>query len=313
VQQREPITYQCINPACGHALPRVVKFCPYCGTPQQGGVVRPVQPVPVVQAEPAPAILPVPEPEAPTATPVSFTPPPAAAQPAPQPAAPQPARAGPTPAAPPQRPPLHWFWWLAGLAVLWLAWIAARPASSKIDARIDSAISLAQDCKGKEAQSELIALRATRATPAQLQRVQTALNQAAGSCERKRQRDKAWAVASSAVEAALTASSVEQARARLATFTRRWGEDEETATLKKRIDAVKREAPAPTPAPARESSRETLRASAQNLMTEAERDISRGNYKGAIDKMDACVGMVDAGNRDCLALKAKATRLYQGL
>jgi hypothetical protein len=146
--------------------------------------------------------------------------------------------------------------------------------------------------------------------------VQTALNGAATSCERKRQRDKAWVDASSAIDAALDASAVERARTRLATFTRRWGEDDETAAARKRIDAARREqdpAPAPAAAPARVTSRETARESAQNLMTEAERDISRGNYKGAIDKMEACVGMVDAGNRDCIALKARAARLYQGL
>jgi hypothetical protein len=307
---QEQITYQCINPACGHALPRVVTFCPYCGMPQQGGVARPVrqvEPVPIMKPEPVPEPTFVPEPEAPTAQPESFTPPPPHAVPPPQPV-----RAGPAPAVPPQRQPLHWIWWLAGLAVLWLAWIAARPASSKIDARIDNAIGLAQECKAKQAQSELIALRTTRATPAQLQRVQAALNQAATACDRKRQRDKAWVDASSAIDAALDASAAERARTRLATFTRRWGEDEETAAVKKRIDAIKREQ-APAPTPSRELSRETARESAQNLMTEAERDISRGNYKGAIDKMDTCIGMVDAGNRDCLALKAKAARLYQGL
>ena len=212
---------------------------------------------------------------------------------------------------PPRPAPLHWIWWIAGLAVLWLAWVAARPASHKLDARIDSAITLAQECKGKQAQSELIALRTTRATPAQLQRVQAALNQAATSCERKRVRDKAWLDASSAVDAALASMAPDKARTRLATFTRRYGEDDETAALKKRIDAAKREQveAAPTPAPSREATGE----SARNLIAEAEREISRGNYKGAIDKMDACVNMVDAGNRDCKALKARAERLYQGL
>lgn len=212
---------------------------------------------------------------------------------------------------PPQRRPLHWIWWLAGIAVLYLAWIAARPATHKLDSRIAAAIGMAQACKGKQAQSELIALRATRATPAQLQRLQSALNTAASSCERKRLRDKAWVDASSAVDAALAASAPERARTRLATFTRRWGEDSETAALKARIDAARRAAPPATVLPA--PSRESAQASARTLMEEAERDISRSNYKGAIDKMDTCVAMVDAGNRECKALKAKAERLYQGL
>jgi hypothetical protein len=301
------MNHKCINPACAHALARVVKFCPYCGTPQQGGVARPATPAPERVTPPPPPVQP---PEEATVHPAAFTPPPVQPTP-PQPAAqpafqPNPARTGATPAAPPRRAPLHWIWWVAGLAVLWLAWIAARPATYKVDARIDAAIALAQDCKGKQAQTELIALRSSRATPAQLQRLQTALNQAAGTCERKRVRDKAWADASNAIDTALAASAVERARARLATFTRRYGEDDETAAAKKRIDVAKR---APAPAPSKEASSE----SAQNLMAEAEREISRGNYKGAIDKMETCVDMVDAGNRDCKALKARAERLYQGL
>ena len=296
---------KCINPACGHALPRVVKFCPYCGTPQQGEVARPVKPAPAIVPVPAPQ----PEPEV-TAHPAAFVPPPPV-QPSPPPAAtPQPARVGATPAMPPRPAPLHWIWWIAGLAVLWLAWVAARPASHKLDARIDSAITLAQECKGKQAQTELIALRTTRATPAQLQRLQTALNQAASTCERKRVRDKAWADTTTAIDTALAAAAVERARTRLATFTRRYGEDDETAAVKKRIDAAKR---APVVAPAPAPSREAAGESARNLMAEAEREIGRGNYKGAIDKMEACVDMVDAGNRDCKALKARAERLYQGL
>ena len=311
MQQQDQQTYQCINPACGHTLPRVVKFCPYCGTPQLAGMVRPAPPAPVV-APPAPApaaaaisipvsaLAPVEE----TARPAPFVTPPA---PGVQPEAPRPAAAA---AAPPQRQPLHWIWWLAGLALLYLAWVTARPAAHKLDARIDAAIVLAQECKGKQAQSELIALRTTRATPAQLQRLQTALNGAAGACEHKRLREKAWIDAGSVIESALASSAPERARARLAAFTRRWGEDGETAAAKARIDAARRDVPAPVPPAA---SRAPAQESASALMAEAERDISRSNYKGAIDKMDTCIAMVDAGNRACLALKAKAERLYQGL
>lgn len=219
-----------------------------------------------------------------------------------------------TPALPPERQRLHWIWWLAGLGLLWLAWVAARPAAHRIDGRIDSAIDLAQACKGRQAQSELIALRAAHAKPEQLQRLQTALNEAAGACERKRLREKAWADASGAIETALASSALERARARLATFTRRWGDDADTAAMKSRIDAARRDqAPPAAAVPAAPPARTDSGESASNLMSEAERDISRGNYKGAIDKMDACVGMVDAGNRDCKELKARAERLYQGL
>lgn len=302
-----PTTYHCINATCGHAMPRAVTFCPYCGTPQQGGGVRPTAPRVEQFIEEATALpgavdiekTAVPEPApAPAWTAPPEPPPP----PPPPPVAPRPAA---KPAAPPQRPPLHWGWWLIGLGILWLAWVAARPAAHKLDARIDAAIALAQDCKGKQAQSELIALRTSRATPAQLQRLQTALNSAATACERKRVRDKAWLDASSAIDAALAASAPETARTRLGTFTRRWGEDEATAAARARIDAVKRAPPAQSAAQSTDS--------ASNLIAEAERDISRGNYKGAVDKMDTCVSMVDARNRDCLALKARAERLYQGL
>ena len=315
MQEEASITYHCINSACGHGMPRVVNFCPYCGTPQQAGRVRPapVQ-VAVPVAAPVPAESPV------TAAPPVWTPPPpppSPAQPARQAFVPPtpPVRAAPTPAAPPQRPPLHWGWWLIGAGLLWLAWIVARPATHKIDSRIDAAIDMAQACKGKQAQSELIALRATRATPKQLQRLQTALNDAASTCERKRVREKAWADASSAIDAALASSAAERARSRLAAFTRRWGEDADTAAAKTRIEAARRTqaSPAPEPAPSPSLSRQASQESASNLIEEAERDISRGNYKGAIDKMDACVSMVDAGNRACMALKAKAQRLYQGL
>jgi hypothetical protein len=304
---QEQINYQCTNPACGHLLPRVVAFCPYCGAPQQAGLVRPVPPVSIEKR--APVAVSVPEPVEETARPAPIvTPPPvpAAAQPAPPPPVTKVTQVA-TAAAPPQRQPLHWIWWLAGLAVLYLAWVVARPAAHKLDSRIDAAIATAQACNGKQAQSELIALRGTRATPAQLQRLQTALNTAAASCERKRLRDKAWVDASSAIDTALASSAPERARTRLATFTRRWGEDGETAAAKARIDAARREAPAAAP------DRESAQASARALMAEAERDISRSNYKGAIDKMDTCVAMVDAGNRECKALKAKAERLYQGL
>jgi len=300
--------YQCINTTCGQILPRVVKFCPYCGTPQQPGTARPerIAAVPPAPPEPAPDSVTAPV----TALPAPFIAPPDLPRP-PLVTPPEPAqRTAAAPAAPPRRAPLHWGWWLVGVALLWLAWIVARPAAHKLDSRIDAAIGMAQACKGKQAQAELIALRATRATPAQLQRLQRALNEASSTCERTRLRDKAWLDASNAVDAALAAAAPERARARLATFTRRWGEDAQTAAARARIDAARRDQAAPAP-PA--VSRESGNVSASNLMMEAERDISRGNYKGAIDKMDVCVGMVDAGHRDCLALRAKAQRLYQGL
>jgi hypothetical protein len=103
-------------------------------------------------------------------------------------AAPAGSQGAATPTRPPGREPIRLRWWLLALAVLWVIWFVAKPYSQKIDARIDRAISLAVECKASEAQSELIALRATKATPEQLERLQQALNDAAADCRHHRQR-----------------------------------------------------------------------------------------------------------------------------
>lgn len=152
-------------------------------------------------------------------------------------------RPAPAPDAPPQRQPVRLRWWLLALAVLWAVWLVANPAKRRIEKQIDKAIALATACKPREAQSELIALRSTRATPEQLQKVQQALNEAAGDCTRQRQRNQAWREAKAAVETALASSSVERARTRLRAFTKRWGEDDATRALKAKIDARQPEHP----------------------------------------------------------------------
>jgi hypothetical protein len=96
----------------------------------------------------------------------------------------------PVTARPPQREPIRLRWWLLALAALWVVWFLAKPSPKQIDSRIDHAIALAEECKSREAQSELIALRATKATPEQLRQVQQALNDAATECRRQRQRSK---------------------------------------------------------------------------------------------------------------------------
>jgi hypothetical protein len=146
--------------------------------------------------------------------------------------------AGPVNARPPERAPVRLRWWLLALAALWAIWLVAKPTDKKIEARIDKAVALAIECKAREAQSELIALQSTKATPQQLARLQQELNDAAAECTRARQRSKAWRDASAVVETALAASSFDKARARLSAFTRRWGEDEETRALKAKVDAA---------------------------------------------------------------------------
>jgi hypothetical protein len=278
---------RCTHAACGHALPRRVNFCPYCGTAQgEAGPARvhpvaaPGQPVagtaqayrvvldrpvraeaaavashanaptaaPEVRAatpDAAPAArvqTAAPAASAPTPAQPAGVPPPSAAGPRLPPAAPgspppSPRGASPAGALPPKREPVRLRWWLLALAALWAIWLIAKPSSRRIEAQMDKAIALATDCKPREAQSELIALRGTKATPAQLQRVQAALNEASAACTRKRQRDKAWREAKTGVESALSASAVDRARQRLRAFTKRWGEDDATRAMKEEIDA----------------------------------------------------------------------------
>lgn len=268
---KDEAIYRCIHAACARALPRPVNFCPYCGTGQHAGVDKPAHRLVSPGLPPAPAIAAAPQveiirpPAVPTITPTApastFQPQaaaPRAAAPAPSNAAadarsasptatPKPG-AAPTPVRPPERQPIRLRWWLLALAALWAVWLLAKPSDKKIEARIDKAIALAVECKAGEAQSELIALRSTKATPQQLARLQQELNDAAAECKRVRQRGKAWSDTSAAVESALGTSSYDKARSRLSAFTRRWGEDDETRALKAKVDAVApREHPLATP------------------------------------------------------------------
>jgi hypothetical protein len=276
---KDEAIYRCIHAACARALPRPVNFCPYCGTGQHAGVDKPAHRVPSPGPQASPVMPAAPQVEikphaAPAMTPAapaaaafaaaahaSTAQPQAAAAsttvPPPGPAAgsrgaapsatPRPG-APPAPPRPPERQPIRLRWWLLALAALWAIWLLAKPSDKKIEARIDKAIALAVECKSGEAQSELIALRSTKATPQQLARLQQELNDAAAECKRVRQRGKAWSDASAAVESALGTSSYDRARSRLSAFTRRWGEDDETRALKAKVDAVApREHPLATP------------------------------------------------------------------
>lgn len=147
----------------------------------------------------------------------------------------------PLAAHPPQRKPIRLRWWILALAVLWGVWLMAKPSAKKIDRRIDAAIALAHQCKGSEAQAELIALRKSSATPEQLQRLQQGLNDEAAICTRRRQRARAWDETSAAAESALAEASWDKARTRLNAFVRRWGEDDKTRALKTRIEDARRE------------------------------------------------------------------------
>jgi len=255
--------YRCINADCGRAFPRRVSFCPWCGTAQQAGAMpAPAGPV-LAKAEPQPAVAaraaapvmpPVPpapppppappssaKPAAPasprsTASPLSSLPPLPPIPPVP-PVRGAAAGAAPRTPAPSGRKPIRLRWWLVALGALWLAWMLTKPTEARIERRMKAAVALAQECKPREAQDALIALRKTRATPTQLRQVQDALNEAAAACTRAERRRSAWKETSAAAERLLNANSLERARSRLSAFTKRWGEDEQTRELRRRIDA----------------------------------------------------------------------------
>jgi hypothetical protein len=372
--------YRCINEACARTMPRVVKFCPYCGSAQTaavrtqapvhagaaaGGAASPASSgwsdapdnaaaAAALAASTAAAATAATAASAATSAtsattaaaaasaqagrkpPQAAAPPPnagatrapAAAAPsatafghsgrlgaAPQapPAPPERARGipwsrTPRPPAPPGpngRTPVRLRWWLLLLAVFALVWLVAKPSAKKLERRIDAAIAQAQDCKARSAQDELIALRAAHATPAQLARLQRAMNEASAGCTRKRQRDKAWNEASGAAEIALAAGNFDKARTRLQTFTRRWGEDDNTRGLRDRIEAGRHPLAAPETGANADAPSHTMQ-SARNLITEARADLARGDADAARDKMDLCLTMVDPSDRDCAALKAEA-------
>ncbi len=262
---QDDAVYRCIGPHCGRLMPRRENFCPWCGTAQQA--VQPVTPVLAKAPAAAPTAAPPPAPTvAPTPAPTTPPPPLPAAGPAPGaamgagtqqsqaqgPARPPPqpqsgrgippppgvgraAPAGPTPAQPPRRAPIRLRWWIAALAALWLIWVMVRPEGSRIERRMDRAVALAVECKARDAQDELIALRSTRATPEQLRQVQQSLNKAAADCTRAEQRAKAWLDTTGAIKKLRRARAYDKALARLAVFTKRWGEDDQTRALRLEI------------------------------------------------------------------------------
>lgn len=81
------------------------------------------------------------------------------------------------------------------LGILWLAWMLTKPTAARIERRMESAIALAKECKPKDAQDELIALRKTRASEQQLRKVQDALNAAAAACTREERRRRSHPLA----------------------------------------------------------------------------------------------------------------------
>jgi len=220
---RDEVIYRCVNMACARSLPRRVNFCPYCGVDQRTALPR------AEAGEGVPLASPVGEAVRATVADVSdhFVPPPRASSnstPAPPAAMAPPATSAampPVPAPPPRRQPVRLRWWLLALGALWLIWIMQRPTVAKLDARVDKAVALAVACKANDAQSELIALRKLAATPAQLARLQAALDEADSACRRPARGKPASKSARSAAAPSLSQSPsvrnlVADARASLA-------------------------------------------------------------------------------------------------
>ncbi|RNF30875.1 hypothetical protein NM04_10310 [Massilia aurea] len=145
---------------------------------------------------PEPVAVPPPPPPAPVPAPAAPIPPPPPPPKPPQPPPPPPIRpsAAPRPTAP-ARKPIRLRWWLIALGLLWLAWMLTKPTQARIERRMDAAITLAKECKPKQAQDELIALRKTRASEQQLRKVQDALNAAAAACTREERRRRSHPLA----------------------------------------------------------------------------------------------------------------------
>jgi hypothetical protein len=198
---RDEVIFRCVNLSCGRALPRRVNYCPYCGINQLTALPRPVEggaraadgaaapltgTAPTAFGDNARAAADASRAVALALDPANALAPAAVAKAAvaPPPRAPGVSAAPPSAAAPPRRQPVRLRWWLLALGALWLIWIIARPTAARLDARVDKAIALALACKANDAQAELIALKKTPATPAQLARLQTALDDADVACRR---------------------------------------------------------------------------------------------------------------------------------
>lgn len=211
-------------------------------------------------------------------------------------------------------------YWLMALATLWVIWMLAKPEGNKIEDRIQNAITASNECRFNDAQSELIALRMTKATPEQLRRLQSAISDAGPACNKKKAREKAWNDTREAVDNLLGAGEFAKAQARLSKFTDRYREDEESRKLKARISQQRADAAPvalpvpvgeelPPPRPVRSSA--STAQSVRNLIDEADRALRAGDYVTASDKLEICITMVDEGNRECAAFKVHADRMQR--
>jgi hypothetical protein len=188
--------HRCVNVGCGRAFPRRVDFCPWCGTAQRPVAAPIVSPAPELAKRPEPVVVPPPAPVPAPAAPIQPPPPPPRPPMPPVPPVPPPIRPSAAPrSTAPARKPIRLRWWLIALGILWLAWMLTKPTQARIERRMSAAIALAKECKPKQAQDELIALRTTRASEEQLRKVQDALNAAAAACTREERRRRSHPLA----------------------------------------------------------------------------------------------------------------------
>ena len=244
------VIYYCVNGACERSFPRLVAFCPYCGTGQLAGAVLPAalahaqEPVP----EPAPSVTPEPFAASVTAalaasrldtTPLD--------QPLNQPLNQPPSQPLNQPLNRPLDAPIHQpigkRYWLLALLALWGIWHLTKPdGEAKLNARVGAAVALAAECGIDAARAELKALKSARAAPEQLRRLQTALRDSAAACEKKRGRAKAWSDINAGLEGVVGAGAFAKAASRLSGFVRHWGEDAETRALASKLEQKQAEA-----------------------------------------------------------------------
>ena len=267
-------------------MPRRVNFCPFCGLSQRAGEARPgdaaaAVPVPVPEpvtaaATPALIAMPVPGPE-PTPEPIPEPPPePPLVAAAPLPPFPDPPRPVQTPASVP-RPP------------------AATPAPRPLRAPLKMRYWVL-------ALGVLWLIWITQRPPA-IKRIEARIDGAialASACKgAQAQAELAALKVGSATLGQLQRLEAALTRADLACERKRT-----------------RARASPAPAPASKAGKPPAGAqaeSARNLIADARQALAQGDYKSAADKMEVCLAMLDAGNRECGALKAKAQRLQGAL
>ncbi|MTW00703.1 hypothetical protein [Pseudoduganella ginsengisoli] len=147
------------------------------------------------------------------------------------------------PSRPPLRKPISKSTWVSVAIVLGLIWFLARPSdpTKKLQARVDKAVEMVQDCKIDAARNELASLKSDKASAQQLKTLQDAINANAKKCDAKRHRAKAWSDLRPQLESALQSGAIDLADRRLAAFTKTWGADDESREMDGRIDVRKGE------------------------------------------------------------------------